>query len=77
MKPLVVDEGGESWVSEDHMHLSDPDSLQDSLHMELKTGPQHGSVYLDGTALSPGQTFTVRDLKSLKVRSDVVPHSSP
>ncbi|XP_016405558.1 FRAS1-related extracellular matrix protein 1a [Sinocyclocheilus rhinocerous] len=68
VEPLAVDEGGESWVSEDHMRLSDQDSLQDSLHVELKTGPQHGSIYLDGTAMSPGQTFTVRDLKSLKVR---------
>ncbi|XP_058637530.1 FRAS1-related extracellular matrix protein 1a [Onychostoma macrolepis] len=68
VKPLAVDEGGESWVSEDHMRLSDQDSLQDSLHVELKTGPQHGSIYLDGTAMSPGQIFTVRDLKSLKVR---------
>uniref|UniRef100_A0A8C2KCV2 FRAS1-related extracellular matrix protein 1 n=1 Tax=Cyprinus carpio TaxID=7962 RepID=A0A8C2KCV2_CYPCA len=68
VKPLRVDEGGESWVSEDHMRLSDQDSLQDSLHVELKTGPQHGSIYLDGTAMSPGHTFTVRDLKSLKVR---------
>uniref|UniRef100_A0A8C1Q2N5 FRAS1-related extracellular matrix protein 1 n=1 Tax=Cyprinus carpio TaxID=7962 RepID=A0A8C1Q2N5_CYPCA len=68
VEPLAVDEGGESWVSEDHMRLSDQDSLQDSLHVELKTGPQHGSIYLDGTAMSPGHTFTVRDLKSLKVR---------
>uniref|UniRef100_A0A672MFC2 FRAS1-related extracellular matrix protein 1 n=1 Tax=Sinocyclocheilus grahami TaxID=75366 RepID=A0A672MFC2_SINGR len=75
VEPLAVDEGGESWVSEEHMRLSDQDSLQDSLHVELKTGPQHGSIYLDGTAMSPGQTFKVRDLKSLKVRSDVVPHS--
>ncbi|KAI2662157.1 FRAS1-related extracellular matrix protein 1 [Labeo rohita] len=68
VKPLTVDEGGESCVSEDHMRLSDKDSLQDSLHVELKTGPQHGSIYLDGTPMSPGQTFTVRELKSLKVR---------
>ncbi|XP_056318384.1 FRAS1-related extracellular matrix protein 1a [Danio aesculapii] len=68
VKLLAVDEGGEIWVTEEHMHLSDPDSLQDSINVELKTGPQHGSVYLDGRLMSPGQTFTVRDLKSLKVR---------
>ncbi|XP_043099229.1 FRAS1-related extracellular matrix protein 1a isoform X2 [Puntigrus tetrazona] len=67
VKPLAVDEGGESWVSEDHMRLSDQDSLQDSLRVKLRAGPQHGSVYLDGTATSPGQTITVRDLKSLKI----------
>ncbi|XP_077057949.1 FRAS1-related extracellular matrix protein 1a isoform X2 [Siphateles boraxobius] len=68
VRQLTVDEGGESWVSEEHMRLKDQDSLEDSLHVELKTKPQHGSVYLDGTPMSPGQTFTVRDLKSLKVR---------
>ncbi|XDV17566.1 hypothetical protein PO909_023405 [Leuciscus waleckii] len=67
-RQLTVDEGGESWVSEEHMRLKDQDSLEDSLHVELKTKPQHGSIYLDGTPMSPGQTFTVRDLKSLKVR---------
>ncbi|KAG1924545.1 FRAS1-related extracellular matrix protein, partial [Pimephales promelas] len=68
VRQLTVDEGGESWVSEEHVRLKDQDSLEDSLHVELKKKPQHGSIYLDGTAMSPGQTFTVRDLKSLKVR---------
>lgn len=75
MRQMKVDEGGESWVSEEHMRLTDQDSLEDSLHVKLKTEPQHGSIYLDGTPMSPGQTFTVRDLKNLKVRSDVVHHS--
>lgn len=70
-----MDEGGESWVSEEHMRLTDQDSLEDSLHVKLMMEPQHGSIYLDGTPMSPGQTFTVRDLKNLKVRSDVVHHS--
>ncbi|ROL41249.1 FRAS1-related extracellular matrix protein 1 [Anabarilius grahami] len=65
---MTVDEGGESWVSEEHMRLTDQDSLEDSLHVKLKTEPQHGSIYLDGTPMTPGQTFTVRDLKNLKVR---------
>uniref|UniRef100_A0AAR2M382 FRAS1-related extracellular matrix protein 1 n=1 Tax=Pygocentrus nattereri TaxID=42514 RepID=A0AAR2M382_PYGNA len=65
---LTVDEGGECWVSVDHLRLTDVDSLEDSLRVELKRRPQHGEVYLDGTPLSQGQTFTVRDLKNLKVR---------
>ncbi|KAK7175846.1 hypothetical protein R3I93_000187 [Phoxinus phoxinus] len=68
VRQLTVDEGGESWVREEHLRLKDQDSLEDSLHVQLKTKPQHGSIYLDGTPMSPGQTFTVRDLKSLKVR---------
>lgn len=74
MKQLTVDEGGECWVTEDHLHLTDQDSLEDSLHVEIKRKPQNGNIYLDGKPMSPGQMFTMRDLKSLKVRSDVVHH---
>ncbi|XP_022534044.2 FRAS1-related extracellular matrix protein 1a isoform X1 [Astyanax mexicanus] len=65
---LTVDEGGECWVSVDHLQLTDMDSLEDSLRVEIKRRPQHGEVYLDGAPLSQGQTFTVWDLKNLKVR---------
>lgn len=68
---LIVDEGGECWVSADHLHLTDVDSLEDSLHVALKRKPQHGDLYVDGVPLTQGQTFTARDLKSLKVRSDL------
>ncbi|XP_060791422.1 FRAS1-related extracellular matrix protein 1a isoform X2 [Neoarius graeffei] len=65
---LIVDEGGECWVSADHLYVTDADSLEDSLHVALKRRPQHGDMYLDGAPLNQGQTFTVRDMKSLKVR---------
>ncbi|XP_030635867.1 FRAS1-related extracellular matrix protein 1a isoform X3 [Chanos chanos] len=65
---LMVDEGGECWVTLDHLRLTDRDSLEGSLCVELKRRPQHGEIYLDSIPLNPGQTFTVRDLKSLKVR---------
>lgn len=68
---MIVDEGGECWVSAAQLHLTDVDSLEDSLHVVLKRKPQHGEVYLDGAPLGQGQTFTIRDLKSLKVRSDI------
>lgn len=66
-----MDEGGECWVSADYLHLTDVDSVEDLLRVKLKRRPQHGDVYLDGAPLDQGQTFTVRDLKSLKVRSDL------
>lgn len=69
---LTVDEGGECWVSADYLHLTDVDSLEDSLRVTLKRRPQHGDMYLDGSPLGQGQTFNVRDLKSLKVRSDII-----
>ncbi|KAM9400758.1 FRAS1-related extracellular matrix protein 1a isoform 1-T2 [Salvelinus alpinus] len=68
MKPLTVDEGGECWVGPDHLLLTDHDSTEESLRVELKREPWHGAVQLDGFSMKPGQNFTVRDLKSLKVR---------
>uniref|UniRef100_A0A673VRZ1 Fras1 related extracellular matrix 1a n=1 Tax=Salmo trutta TaxID=8032 RepID=A0A673VRZ1_SALTR len=68
MKPLTVDEGGECWVGPDHLLLTDHDSTEESLRVELKREPQHGAVQLDGVPMKPSQNFTVRDLKSLKVR---------
>ncbi|XP_065144972.1 FRAS1-related extracellular matrix protein 1a [Paramisgurnus dabryanus] len=68
VNPLTVDEGGESWVNAEHLHLTDQDSLEDSLHVKLKRKPQHGNISLDGKPISLSQTFTMRDLRSLKVR---------
>lgn len=76
MKPLTVDEGGECWVGPDHLLLTDHDSTEESLRVELKREPQHGAVQLDGVPMKPSQNFTVRDLKSLKVRSDMIDDTS-
>lgn len=69
---LTVDEGGEGWLSPEHLLLSDMDSLEEALQVELWRNPQHGTLQLGGLLLKPGQTFTVQDLKSLKVRSEIV-----
>ncbi|XP_030018419.1 FRAS1-related extracellular matrix protein 1a isoform X2 [Sphaeramia orbicularis] len=66
--PLAVDEGGECWLGPQHLLLSDVDSMVESLRVELQTEPQHGALHLGGSPLKPGQGFTVKDLKSLKVR---------
>ncbi|KAL2079429.1 hypothetical protein ACEWY4_025173 [Coilia grayii] len=66
--PLRVEEGGECWVSEDHMRVSDPDSTQDSLRVVLKRPPQHGSIQLNGAPISTGHIFTLLDFKTLRVR---------
>ena len=71
--PLRVEEGGEGWISENHLRVSDPDSSEDSLKVELKRPAQHGSIQLNGAPIRPGQTFTLLDLKRLKVRSGTKP----
>lgn len=73
--PLTVDEGGECWLSPEHLLLSDVDSMEKALQVELQREPQHGALQRGGLPLKPGHTFTVQDLKSLKVRSDILIHT--
>ncbi|XP_040887458.1 FRAS1-related extracellular matrix protein 1a [Toxotes jaculatrix] len=65
---LTVDEGGECWLGPEHLLLSDVDSMEEALQVELQREPRHGALQLGGCPLQPGQAFTVQDLKSLKVR---------
>uniref|UniRef100_A0A665UUH8 Fras1 related extracellular matrix 1a n=1 Tax=Echeneis naucrates TaxID=173247 RepID=A0A665UUH8_ECHNA len=57
----------EARIGPEHLLLLDVDSLENVLQVELQGGPQHGALQLNGTLLTPGQAFTVRDLKSFKV----------
>ncbi|XP_051284973.1 FRAS1-related extracellular matrix protein 1a isoform X2 [Dicentrarchus labrax] len=66
--PLTVDEGGECWIGPEHLLLSDVDSMEKALQMELQKEPQHGALQLGSRPLKPGHAFTAQDLKSLKVR---------
>uniref|UniRef100_A0A3Q1H8X6 C-type lectin domain-containing protein n=1 Tax=Anabas testudineus TaxID=64144 RepID=A0A3Q1H8X6_ANATE len=66
--PMTVEEGGECWLSPEHLLLSDIDSMEEALQVELQREPRHGALQLDGLSLKLGQAFTVQDLKSLKVR---------
>ncbi|KAK7910238.1 hypothetical protein WMY93_014922 [Mugilogobius chulae] len=65
---LSVDEGGESWVGPQHLLLSDVDSNTESLTVKLQSDPQHGFLQLSGSRLTPGQSFSVQDLKNIKIR---------
>ncbi|KAM9718007.1 FRAS1-related extracellular matrix protein 1a isoform 1-T1 [Menidia menidia] len=65
--PLTVDEGGQSRIGPEHMLLSDVDSAEKALQVELRKEPEHGTLQLGGLPLKPGQNFTLQDLRSLKV----------
>lgn len=69
---LTVDEGEESMVSLDNVLLLDVDSREEVLQVQLQREPRHGALQIGGLTLKPGCTFTVQDLKSLKVRSDIL-----
>lgn len=55
----------------EHLHVSDVDSVQEALQMELHKEPAHGVLHLGGYPLTAGQTFDLQDLERLKVRSDM------
>lgn len=71
-KLLTVDEGGECWLSPENVLLSDMDSREEALQMQLQREPHHGALHLGGLHVKQGHVFTVQDLKSLKVRSDML-----
>lgn len=65
---LRVEEGGSSFLMEEHLLVRDADSLMEKLRVELRTQPQHGRLELQGVALSEGESFHLQDLKTLRVR---------
>uniref|UniRef100_A0A3Q2V9Z3 Fras1 related extracellular matrix 1a n=1 Tax=Haplochromis burtoni TaxID=8153 RepID=A0A3Q2V9Z3_HAPBU len=67
-KPLTVDEGGECRLGPEHLLLSDEDSSEEALRVELQREPQHGALHLSGLLMKPGQSFTLQDLQSHNVR---------
>uniref|UniRef100_A0A8C5DE64 FRAS1-related extracellular matrix protein 1-like n=1 Tax=Gouania willdenowi TaxID=441366 RepID=A0A8C5DE64_GOUWI len=67
-QPLSVDEGGATWIDWDHLLLSDVDSVEHALRVELRGEPRHGAVWLGGLTLKVGQTFTVQDLRVPNIR---------
>uniref|UniRef100_A0A3P9C444 Fras1 related extracellular matrix 1a n=1 Tax=Maylandia zebra TaxID=106582 RepID=A0A3P9C444_9CICH len=66
--PLTVDEGGECRLGPEHLLLSDEDSSEEALRVELQREPQHGTLHLSGLLMKPGQSFTLQDLQSHNVR---------
>lgn len=67
---LLVDEGGESPLSSQNLLLSDVDSREEALQVQLKAGPRHGALRMGPAPLEGSRFFTVKDLQSLNMRSD-------
>ncbi|XP_077401536.1 FRAS1-related extracellular matrix protein 1a [Vanacampus margaritifer] len=66
--PVMVDEGGECRLGPEHLLLSDVDSVDEALQLELLREPQHGMLQLNSFHLKSGQNFTLQDLTSHRVR---------
>ncbi|MFC1859945.1 cadherin-like domain-containing protein, partial [Thermodesulfobacteriota bacterium] len=58
----TVDEGGTVTLTSEMVSAADADNLPEELTYILDTAPSHGTIYLDGAALSQGDGFTQADL---------------
>ncbi|XP_062868751.1 FRAS1-related extracellular matrix protein 1b [Trichomycterus rosablanca] len=65
---LRVEEGGSSFLMEDHLLVRDADSPKEKLRVQVRTRPKHGRLELLGVELSEGESFYLQDLKALRVR---------
>ncbi|KAA0712127.1 FRAS1-related extracellular matrix protein 1 [Triplophysa tibetana] len=65
---LRVEEGGGSFLMGEHLLVQDVDSSEDQLRVHVKTQPQYGRLELQGTTLMEGDSFSLQDLKALRVR---------
>lgn len=68
---LTVDEGGRRRLGPEHLLLSDVDSAEERLQVQLQGEPGHGVLQLNNRPLMSNQTFTLQELKSFQVRLDV------
>uniref|UniRef100_W5LF34 Fras1 related extracellular matrix 1b n=1 Tax=Astyanax mexicanus TaxID=7994 RepID=W5LF34_ASTMX len=65
---LRVEEGGSSFLMEEHLLVHDVDSPEEKLRVLVRTPPRHGTLELQGVALSEGESFHLQDIKALRVR---------
>ncbi|XP_067085731.1 FRAS1-related extracellular matrix protein 1b [Osmerus mordax] len=65
---LRVEEGGGSFLTEEHLLARDGDSVEGGLRVGVQRAPLHGRVELQGRVLHLGDSFTLQDLRGLRVR---------
>lgn len=67
---LRVEEGGEAFVTEEHLQVRDRDTREEELEVELQRIPRHGRLEFRGQTLRQGAGFRLLDLRGLGLRSD-------
>lgn len=65
---LRVEEGGEAFVTEEHLLVRDRDTREEELEVELQKVPRHGRLELRGQTLHQGAGFRLQDLRGLGLR---------
>uniref|UniRef100_A0A3P8UIS6 Fras1 related extracellular matrix 1b n=1 Tax=Cynoglossus semilaevis TaxID=244447 RepID=A0A3P8UIS6_CYNSE len=64
---LRVEEGGGTFVTEEHLLVHDRDSREQTLRMEVQKTPHHGRLELQGRTLQPRDVFSLQDLRGLRL----------
>nr|XP_033774927.1 FRAS1-related extracellular matrix protein 1 [Geotrypetes seraphini] len=65
---LEVEEGGMCTVTIGHILISDVDTKEENIKVQLKRRPLYGAMQLDGFVMKEGDIFTVGDLGISKLR---------
>ncbi|XP_075037866.1 FRAS1-related extracellular matrix protein 1-like [Mixophyes fleayi] len=66
--PVRTEEGSSCLITGESLVITDVDTRSEDLRILLKTRPLHGKVELQGVVMSEGNTFTLEELHSFKVR---------
>ncbi|XP_069498160.1 FRAS1-related extracellular matrix protein 1-like [Ambystoma mexicanum] len=66
--PIRTEEGASAYITGENLMVTDRDTKNDDIRVQLKKGPQHGNIELQGVILQDGDMFTLGDLHSFKIR---------
>ena len=67
---LRVEEGGGVFLTEEHLLIRDVDTLPEDLRVRLDAPPRHGRLELQGVPLQETHSFSLLDIRALRVRWD-------
>ncbi|KAM9365122.1 FRAS1-related extracellular matrix protein 1b [Pholidichthys leucotaenia] len=65
---LRVEEGGGAFVTAEHVLVQDRDTHEEALKVKLGRMARHGRLELQGQTMQQGDSFTLQDLKGLRLR---------
>ncbi|XP_078264100.1 FRAS1-related extracellular matrix protein 1b [Rhinoraja longicauda] len=65
---IKSEEGSGCLITGDNLMVTDKDTVDEDLRIQLQGKPQHGQIELQGTVMLEGDMFSLDDLKSFQVR---------
>ncbi|XP_067846389.1 FRAS1-related extracellular matrix protein 1b isoform X2 [Heptranchias perlo] len=65
---IKAEEGSGCLITADNLMVTDKDTSDEDLRIQMKQKPQHGDIELQGNIVLEGDMFTLDDLKSFQVR---------